>query len=462
MLTTLTIHFGAMLASFIVLISITYILREQRPPATSLAWIIFIVLVPYVGIPLYLTFGARKVRSLIQSKHELFDASEQYNFPYPDIARMLANTGIPSPSYGNRIVWHKNGSDAYTALLSLIDGAKYEINIAIFILSADAHGEAVISHLTAQAARGIRVRLLLDGVGSFLLPKYKLQRLIKAGGEIAWFIPVIHRPFQGRTHLRNHRKYAIADALHVWTGGRNIASSYFLDDDTARGWVDLSYEIRGHAAEFYQHIFDADWAFATKKPFRQRPITKSGIISTPDPTSCIQVLPSGPDMRSDALRELLLTACYTAKVSIYAVTPYYIPDEGLQEAFCLAAKRGVEINLILPKRSNHKLADIARQRYLSQLHELGAKIWLLPDTMLHAKAILFDTKLAIAGSANLDTRSLLLNFEVVSVFYDKIDTDWLHTWLQNLCHRAEVFQPKSRNLFRESLEGVVLLFAYQL
>ena len=176
----------------------------------------------------------------------------------------------------------------------------------------------------------------------------------------------------------------------------------------------------------------------------------------------IQIVPSGPDVAGDPLHAALLVACYEARYRICLVTPYFVPDRSLQEALQLAALRGVRVDLVLPEKSNHRLADVARNRYLRELAAAGANIWLLPRTMVHAKALVIDKKLGLAGSANLDLRSLFLNCEVVSLFYSEAEICWLQQWMEDLIRRSRLRQPLAVGKGRELIEGLVELLAYQL
>jgi cardiolipin synthase A/B len=280
-----------------------------------------------------------------------------------------------------------------------------------------------------------------------------LRELRTAGIEISWFIPLLHRPFRGRNNLRNHRKLAIADGSRAWLGGRNLADDYFADD--AR-WVDLSFEIEGPAVSRLCTTFKADWQFATDDELRME--TAAGSSGS----GWVQVVPSGPDTTGEPLHDLLLSSLFQARKRILAVTPYFVPDESLQRALCLAAMRGVEVTLILPRRSNHRLADFTRSRYLRELWNAGVRVKLVPRSMVHAKGLVVDDTLAIAGSANLDLRSLFLNFELVCLLSSEHDSQALAAWLKALAQHSEDYSPAPTGRLREITEGLVLLLAYQL
>ncbi len=452
------VHVSTIISILLTLLLVSQVLRSPRVPATTMGWLVVIIVIPLLGIPLYLTFGVRKLNARIQKKTKLDLPSIASSHHHP-VDSLLSSLGIPASHKNNRVKFHKDGKDAWQELIQLLEKAQDSIDIAIFILGDDQIGRKVLSCLEKRSSQGIKVRLLLDGIGSFKLPRQRLQPLITQGGEVAWFIPVLHRPLRGNTNLRNHRKIVITDKKTVWSGGRNFDEAYLTPENREDRWIDLSFSQRGEAVATFCAIFEADWNFAMNLPDKEQSLLP---IDTSAGESRVQVIPSGPDIAADPIYAATLTACYEARQRIMLVTPYYVPDNGVQEALTLAALRGVTIDLILPSTSNHKLADIARSRYLRELHEAGAQIWVVPDKMVHAKALVIDTTFAMAGSANMDIRSLFMNFEVMTAFYSETDIHWLSSWLESLRDHSDRFHPPPVGAFQEMLEGVVLLGAYQL
>jgi len=452
---------GGLLHSATVLLAlllISRILRSPRAPSASIGWIIVIILLPVVGIPLYLIFGERKLKSYIKQKGQL-GLPEIQDADDHSINSLLTSIGIPSSSNGNKVSFHEDGKTAWDALIALLDGAQHSIDIAIFILGNDLVGQRILALLEDKVAQGVKVRLLLDGVGSFALAKKRLLPLTEHGGQVAWFSPVMHRPLHGRTNLRNHRKIIIVDKKNIWTGGRNLASEYLDPNGSPDCWVDLSFSLQGAAASIYNAIFEADWHFATGSPMSETMDMSQLFLNG---KSRVQVIPSGPDVADDPIYAAILMSCYTACRHIKIVTPYFIPDDGVQEALKLAALRGVEVDLILPEKSNHRMADIARNRYLRELAKAGVRIWFLADNMVHAKSLVIDNIFAMAGSANMDIRSLFLNCEVMSGFYSEDDILWLANWFESLRERTIRHYPQPVGAIREMVEGITLLGAYQL
>lgn len=438
-------HLALVAGTLAMLSFAAHILRQRRHPAATLGWLLFMLLLPWFAVPLYLTIGTRK----LVSSRPIPAGSPSTDSDYA-VDRLLARTGIV-PCGADRIRLHADGAEAWHALQALIADARASLDVGLFILADDVHGEAVMTALIERARGGVRVRLLLDGIGSLRIPRSWLAALRAAGVETAWFIPLLHRPLRGRTNLRNHRKLVVADGTRAWTGGRNVADEYFAKDTF---WTDLSLEVEGEAAAVCQRGFERDWHFAVRGPALATAVPATGTRVT--------VLYSGPDQPGDTLHDVLMTACYAARYRIVAVTPYFVPDEALLQALCLAARRGVEVRLILPARSNHRLADWVRARALRELAAAGASIRLVPDAMVHAKAVLFDDTLGIVGSANLDIRSLFLNFEMVLLMREPADVAALAEWCARLDARAQDAGLPPAGALREAAEGLVLLAAFQI
>src|SRR5690606_22990607 len=221
-----------------------------------------------------------------------------------------------------------------------------------------------------------------------------------------WFMPVVRNPVRGATNLRNHRKFVVADGESMWSGGRNLAAEYF--DDGEDGWVDLSFAAHGPIARQAHALFERDWGAARGRAIStgrvddvDLPLVSGGVPA--------QLVPSGPDLADDTLYALLVGAAFRAERRIVAVTPYFVPEDALLAAWCVACRRGVHIDLVVPQRSNHRMADLARGRALRAFAAAGGHVHLHP-AMIHAKLVIVDDELALCGSANLDSRSLLLNF----------------------------------------------------
>jgi cardiolipin synthase A/B len=448
-------HLGFLLA----LVLMAGLLRERRSPSSTIAWLLVILLLPYVGVPLYIMFGGRKLKRMAGRKAPIFHPSGDSHGGNQSgtVERLLASYGVPPPTAGNRVELITSGIDAYQKVIGLIEHARSTIHITTYILGCDEGSQALITCLTRRAADGVTVRLLLDDVGSWRVRRRTLAPLIEAGAEVAYFMPMIHIPFRGRANLRNHRKLIIIDGRIALTGGMNLAWPYIGPPGSCDLWRDLSMVVEGPAVSEMEALFASDWRFTTnREPIANAPRQIPPAIRME--SSVVQVVPSGPDVAGDPLYESLLAMIFAARDRIWIVTPYFVPDEMLARALTLAARRGVDVRLIIPLRSNHVTADLARAGYIRDLHSAGGRVLLYTPVMLHAKAVVFDDQLAVIGSANMDMRSLFLNYEVALYVSTPAHVAEVADWARSLMadSRRELPTPGWE---RELFENVVRLLS---
>jgi cardiolipin synthase len=437
---------------------ITHVRNQERHSAAAIGWVLSIVLIPYLAVPAFLLFGTRKVvrGQRVAAPPGLTVADEVY----PGwAAATLKGMGMPPLVTNDEVRFHADGGEALAALLGIIERAHRSVAISSYALGDDAVGAEVVERLVRKAKEGVQIRLLLDWIGSLGTARAHVRKLRAAGVDLRWFMPLIRNPLHGRTNLRNHRKLTIADDEWVWSGGRNLAAQYFIGKDGKPPWVDFSFHVHGPLAVQARALFDYNWLAATGRGAPQAPLIAAPVCTASGHFA--QLIPSGPDEADDTIYTLLLTALYRAEWRVLAVTPYFVPDDGLLAALCMAARRGVRIELLVPDKSNHPLADLARHRALRELADNGAIVRLAP-MMLHAKAIVVDGALALAGSANLDGRSLFLNFEVMTAFYSHDDIETVGRWVGQTCAGARHYEPRRPSLARDIAEGLVLWLAFQL
>lgn len=466
-------HGAFAFCGLLVYVLVTRIGEHRRQPSAAVAWVLVIAMLPYLGLPLFLLFGTRKfVRSSgpapMRNGTGAGIASEPTLAGDADIGppwatSLLASFGMPKPTGNESIEFHAGGRQSLAALHALMRSAHRSLEVCTFLLGRDEVGRALIDELVAAARRGVRVRLLLDAFGSLRSPRDRLQALRRAGGEVRWFMPLLHNPLRGRTNLRNHRKLAVADEWVLWSGGRNLAAEYFLDRPGDPAWDDLTFCVRGPLAGQSLSLFEHDWRVAAGQvPRLPLPLAANlAVRSGPASSATAQLISSGPDHVDDTVYSLLLSGAFHARRRILAVTPYFVPDDGLLSAWCLACRRGVEVTLLVPQRSNHPLADMARERSLRQLRQAGATV-LLDPRMTHAKAVVIDDRLALGGTVNLDARSLFLNFELMFAFYDREQIEELAAWIDARCRRAGSHDAVAPGWWRDVAEGIVRAVGYQL
>ncbi|OGV65211.1 MAG: hypothetical protein A2498_12455 [Lentisphaerae bacterium RIFOXYC12_FULL_60_16] len=440
-----------MIGFFLAVMLLVYQNRTQRSPSSTVAWLLAILLVPYVGVPAYIILGGRKMRRMTRIK----------GFLTADAGRTVepsAEQGVRSIfplRSGNEASLLATGEQAYAALMDLIEQARTSIDVTTFYLGNDKTGNSVLAALARKAGQGVRVRLLLDALGSFRTSRKQVAPLLANGGSLAYFMPMMHLPFRGRANLRNHRKMVIVDRATALFGGMNIAQEYMGPTVDKRRWYDMSMIVKGPVVADLHQVFCSDWQFAAG----QSTVPEAG----PGPiagnaATALQLVPSGPDVDGDPLYESILTALFTARQRVWITTPYFIPDEMLLKAIGMAAKRGVDVRIVVPEVSNHRLADLVRRSYLRQMHESGAVVCQFQPGVMHGKVILVDTSLCIVGSMNMDVRSFFLNYEIAMFIYDTRLLNELERWIDGLISQSFTGIRKT-NVMIEFLEGVVRLLS---
>jgi cardiolipin synthase len=456
----ITLHGLVTVVAVLFYVITSHVMHQRRHPAAAIAWMLFILMLPYLALPAFLAFGSRKLRrprSAALSGPVAACATDAW------AVETIVALGQPAPEAYHDLNLHRDGLEARQALLDTIDGAQYSIDLCTFILGRDSLGQAVVDHLCQKARDGARVRLLLDGMGSLMACRPDLKRLTRAGGEFALFVSPLRSPLKGRTNLRDHRKLLVTDAAipigRLWCGGRNLAAKYFDGAPGESPWRDLSFDLSGRLVRQASALFEHDWAFANGRPV---PLpTQLELSALPFSVDGAQLVASGPDQADDTVYSLLVTAAYRARQRIALATPYFVPDSALLMALCLAARRGVSVDLLLPARSNHRLSDLARSRALRSLAAAGGRIWLVPG-MLHAKLAVIDQTLALAGSANLDSRSLFLNYELMLAFHKAADVRRFADWFDLERMPARPYVATQPGLFRDVAEGMLLWLGFQL
>jgi len=421
------INFLPSIGFLLALVLLAHIIRQRRSPSSTLAWLMAIIFVPYVGVPLYMIFGGRKIARMAKAKKLLPQDADSPVAPGASTTEPRIFPGGFPATRGNKALLLTSGSQAFRRIMALIRGAEHSIHITTYILGRDGTGRAILEALTEQAARGVEVHLLLDALGCMPIRQKHLRAYKNAGGKVAFFMPMIRLPFRGRANLRNHRKMVLVDRTRAIVGGMNLAVQYMGPGPEDDYWLDFSMQIEGPSVAHIYRVFQSDWRFAAGEKLSELPPEAQLPVTLPGYT--MQFAASGPDIAEDTLREEILAAFFRARHRIWIMTPYFVPDDLTIESLCITAKRGIDIRIVVPVRSNHRLADLARETYLSQLQEAGARILLYQPKMMHAKVYLIDDRAAVTGSVNMDMRSLLLNYEVALCVYSNEVIHQFEAWM---------------------------------
>lgn len=441
MLQVLYQHLSTVLGVGLGVLLIARILRQNLRPSVSFSWLMAIILIPYVGVPLYLLFGGRKLAWWTGEKKPLYD--KVLPLPFDEVQTqshvedVLIAAAMPPARPRSSMRLLPDAQTSYREICELIENAQTRIHIVTFILGRDPVGRSLVELLSRKAAEGVEVRLLLDALGCFLTRGRFVDPIRKAGGQVGIFMPLLPIRTRFSTHLRNHRKIIAVDGETAIVGGINLTHNYIGPEPNPKRWIDTASTLRGPVVADLEKIFESDWNFATGESihFKAAEAPPNPPAGTDD--HVLQIAASGPDVEGEPLYEALLTACFEARKRVWIVTPYFVPDEGLFRALTLQARLGNDVRLILPKHSNHKLADIARGRFLREIAEAGARIYLHPERMIHAKHAVFDESLAMAGSANLDMRSLYLNYELALFLHSPGEVKVVADWMEDLMAESE-------------------------
>jgi cardiolipin synthase len=439
-------HVLTVLGFLLAFFAIARLMSERKQPGNTFAWLLAIAFVPYVGVPLFLLFGGRKLKRLAATKARLCPVVPGAP-PSPAArtfaARVLTLNGACPPVGGNRVEFVASGEESFHQLERQILEAKHTIHIMTFILGRDAVGRRIVKLLAQRAREGVRVRLLLDSLGCFFTNGSFCDPLRDAGGEVVSFMPMLPLQTRGSANLRNHRKIAVFDHRLAVIGGRNLAGDYMGPTPLKRRFRDFGAVVEGPAVSLLEEIFLADWAYASGQPIATLHDEIPAGVPQSAGDSELQIVASGPDVPGDPLYEGILSLVQQAERSIWIVTPYYIPDEVLQRSLMVQARAGIEVRLVVPARSNHPITDLARKHYLRELQQAGVHVLFYGPGMNHAKAILVDGEAGLWGSANMDLRSLFVNFEVAAVTYSARDTAPMAAWMRGVfAHCKQMPQPK--------------------
>jgi len=430
----------------LVLMTIFHMLYQRRSPQNLVAWILALILLPFIGIFLYVIFGSRK---LLYKKNKPNISLETLitSRPKKGLAKLndtlLCANQINSTTLGNKVTFHQSAVETYQQFMQALESAESQIFLETYSFELDKTGQEILEILVRKASSGVKVRLLMDAVGSLSIyqNQRKLNALTRVGGQYSFFQPLFKNLLNSQLNLRNHRKIYLIDNHILFTGGMNLSNNYFGSqaNEPKKGyWIDLLFKIEGPIIEHYQKIFNEDWHYTTQE---HTPLSKETIPEHTTDQSFMQTIPSGPDINSDALLESLLQSIYFAKRQIIIVTPYFIPDSAIMNALMVTIKRGVKVILITPETSDHLIFDLGRGSFMRDFLENGGDVYCYAQGMMHAKLVLIDDKAALFGSANLDYRSLFINYEVTNVIYSKQFITQLSNWIDNLISQSVPYQP---------------------
>jgi cardiolipin synthase len=422
----------AMLVALHVLIQagliVRALLRPHRDPASRVAWVTVILVLPVLGAVLYVLVGetnigrrrAERVRRVEASLPAQGDVpglpAAVVDTPLPDHLDQLFRVGRSISGYdavrGNAAVVADGPDDAIDRLVADIDAARETVHLLFYIWLPDGTGTRVAEALVRAAGRGVRCRAMVDDIGSRALVRSPVWSTMESGGvRLARVLKVgnpILRALDGRVDIRNHRKIVVVDNRVTWCGSRNCADPEFLPKARYAPWVDLFVRFEGPVARQNQFVFAADWMAVTGEDVR--PLLTEP-LPPPGDGFPAQVVVTGPTGRWSAAPEMFAALLWSARREIVVTTPYYVPVEAMQSALCAAANRGVRTVVVFPARNDNFAVGAASRSFYADLLAAGVEIHEFLPGLLHAKTLTVDGEAVLIGSANMDRRSFDLNYE---------------------------------------------------
>lgn len=417
-------------------------LFRKLDPVRTLAWIIILIILPYIGPILYFTLGQNYRKKKIYNRKGVRDErirksiSSEQGFLYrndpatmPEPVRQYRKL-IMQNLYSSHSILAKNksvdvffsGKEALDSMMEAIKGAKDHIHLQSYIIADDHIGNQFKDILKRKAAEGVIVRVIYDDVGCWSLPREFVDDMKKAGIEVLCFSPVSVILPTSKINYRNHRKILVVDGKVAYIGGVNIADRY-CNGGPFEEWRDTHIRIEGESVFSIQASFLLDRYFIINRHIRKRKRYYPEIraIKNVDPGEkpiYAQVISSGPDSDWASIMQLYCTAITEARNCIKIVTPYFAPSETILNAIKIAALGGIDVKIMIPKKSDSKVTQLSTLSYVSELLDAGVKVFLFDKGFNHSKVVSIDGKFCIIGSANMDNRSLECNFEITSIIYD--------------------------------------------
>ena len=423
---------GLIVAHGLELILIRWVLLSRdRQPQASIAWILTILFVPFLGGFLFLMFGVNNITRRREERADNVEELSDREARLPEAARVDLSTWTPRgrraaealgrlcdtrPTRGNRVEVMHDTNRTLGLIEQAIRDAEHHIHLEYYIWESDETGRRLRDLLVERAKDGVEVRFLYDSIGSLFLKSQFLRPMTEAGVEVRTFLP--GQTFRERWSLNNrsHRKIVVVDGKAGFTGGMNIGNEYLGLIKTSGRWRDCHLRVEGPAALQLQRVFRDDWYYATNVDLDESYFPTPTLF---EESHVVQVVAGGPDQDPRPFHQLLFMAITEAERSLTLTTGYFIPTDSLAMALSAAAIRGVDVRILVPGRTPHffKTTIWAGRSYYDKLLQSGCKIHEYTDGTLHAKTLTVDGLWSLVGSANFDARSTLLNFEVGCVIY---------------------------------------------
>ncbi|WP_189578069.1 cardiolipin synthase [Marinobacter zhanjiangensis] len=410
----------------VALFCIYRILLSYRTAQGAIGWVIGLIGMPWIAVPLFLVFGRNRfsgyVRARRMNDQTLDPLLSQYEhqaegIPYPDFPngvdelRVLSKLGRQPFTGSNHCTLLKNGEATLEALFDAMESATDYILLEFYIVRSDRVGARILNILRRKLAQGVRVYFLYDDIGSLLLPGHYLKALRTAGAKVTSFGNGNVRRRRLQINFRNHRKILVCDGRVGFVGGINLGDEYLAREPGEEVWRDTHCRVEGPAALGLQLAWLEDWNWAADA----NPELNWQPRRAETGDQQVLILPSSPADRWETCTLFFLNCINNARDRLWIASPYFVPDVQIINALQLAAMRGVDVRILIPEKADHLLIHLAAYSYLVTANECGIRICQYQPGFLHQKVVLVDDRYAAVGTANLDNRSMRLNFEIAAL-----------------------------------------------
>jgi cardiolipin synthase len=450
-----------------VLTIILKIVLQNRNPLKTTSWILVLSLLPLLGIIIYYIFGqdARQIRIISNKKYRMLKKrssrqpavipSDSIRYPeYSSLIYLLNHRNEAPLLQGSRINVFTDGKSKFEALIRDLKEARHHIHLQYYIFLDDGIGKTIQALLIEKARQGVKVRVLYDDVANWQVKKNFYRKMEAAGIELTAFLQVRFPLLTSKVNYRNHRKVVVIDGKTGYIGGMNIADRYLRDN-----WRDTHLRVEGRGVLGMQSAFLIDWYSSGKELIKDRDYFPELPVET---ENLMQIVTGSPVSLQRTLLHATIRIIIRANKYVYIQTPYFLPEDSLVQSLQLAALSGIDVRLMVPAKTDALLVGAAAESYYEEMMHSGVKIYALTNAFLHAKMIVCDDFLTVAGSANMDFRSFEHNFEINTYIYDSVFAGQMKNIFlqdQEKCRQILLKDWKKRSCLKKLWASVLRLFS---
>ena len=428
------------------IIAFGLIFLDDKPPTATMAWIMILYIMPVAGLLLYLILSQNIARQQIfrmteeekegigtllgwqkqAVKEELSGDPDDLTVKWREMISMNLDYADSLLTGNESVELIYDGREMFERLCTDIENARYTIKLCYFIVKDDFVGKRLIELLTEKARQGVKVRLLMDALGSRSIGRSELREFKNAGGSYAFFFKPFIRHLYFRINYRNHRKLAVIDNEIGYIGGFNIAKEYLGYKRKFGYWRDTQMIIRGNAVAALNERFYQDWRYASKEDLHLLDQSMKYAFRANTGDIPVQIVSSGPESEKEEVKMAFIRMITGARKSIFIQTPYLVPDAPMMEALIMAARSGLDVRIMIPCIPDHPFVYRTTLYNAGRLIKEGARIYIYENGFLHAKTMTADGEVCTTGSTNFDIRSFRLNFESNAFIYDRKVTEMMN------------------------------------